>query len=318
MAGINRRISPLLVAVIFYTSISAIFILLYFPFATDPPATRTRQPSDAVAFYTQAYAPPVAQSEKERAREEEYVSVARQMAKALRVEETVRGFVDEYHLQGKRVLDVGSGRGYLQDLVADYVGLDISPSAGRFYHKPFVVASATEMPFKDRQFDAIWTVWVLEHIPNPESALREMRRVVRPGGVILLMPAWFCPSWAAQGYGVRPYSDLGLGGKAIKAGLWIRSSPLFLFASTIPIRALRYSAAKVSGRPTSFHYSRLTPNYETYWVPDSDAVNSMDPFEAALWFESRGDKCLNCRSGFRKMVDSPQYIVIRVGEPAGS
>lgn len=301
-------------AIIFYASIDTILILLHFPYATDPPATRARQPVDAVAFYTQAYAAPVAQSEKERAREEEYVSVGRKAAKALRIEETVKGFADQYHLQGKKVLDVGSGRGYLQDMVDDYVGLDISPSAGRFYHKPFVVASATEMPFKDRQFDAVWTVWVLEHIPNPESALREIRRVVKPGGVILLMPAWFCTSWAAQGYEVRPYSDFGLAGKTIKASLWIRSSPRFFLAYNVPIRALRYAAARVSGGPTSYHYSRLTPNYETYWVPDSDAVNSLDPFEAALWFESRGDKCLNCPSGFGNLTYYSQYIVIRVGE----
>ena len=57
-----------------------------------------------------------------------------------------REVVQKYGLSDKRVLDVGSGDGSLQDLVTDYTGLDISESARRFYHKPFVAASATSMP----------------------------------------------------------------------------------------------------------------------------------------------------------------------------
>jgi len=35
-------------------------------------------------------------------------------------------------------------------------------------------------------------------------------------------------------------------------------------------------------------------NFSKYWVADSDVVNSIDRFEALLWFRSRGDECLNC------------------------
>src|SRR5262245_45610247 len=49
-------------------------------------------------------------------------------------------------------------------------------TAARHYHKRFVHGTATAMPFEENTFDAIWTVWVLEHIPNPETALSEMRR----------------------------------------------------------------------------------------------------------------------------------------------
>jgi len=191
------------------------------------------------------------------------------------------------------------------------MGLDISPAAARFFHKPFVLASATAMPFKDGEFDAIWSIWVLEHVPNPESALREMRRVVKPGGVILLAPAWFCTSWAADGYPVRPYSDFGLGGRITKASLVLRASPAFALFYTVPIRVMRQTASIVGTSPTAFHYTRLKPNYEKYWMPDSDAVNSMDPLEAALWFESRGDRCLTCPGGFGNILDAPEWLVIR-------
>jgi len=71
-------------------------------------------------------------------------------------------------------------------------------------------------------------------------------------------------------------------------------SSAFRATHVIPTRILRLAASKLG--PTRFHYTRLNPNYETYWTADSDAVNSMDRFEAALWFISRGDECLNCGS----------------------
>ena len=75
-------------------------------------------------------------------------------------------FVRVHHLEKARVLDVGSGSGYLQDAVEDYTGIDISRSVASHYHKRFVAGTATAMPFKDHEFDAAWSIWVLEHIPE--------------------------------------------------------------------------------------------------------------------------------------------------------
>ena len=46
-------------------------------------------------------------------------------------------------LQGGRVLEVGCGTGLLQDLVANYVGVDLASSSAAFMRKPFGVCSAT-------------------------------------------------------------------------------------------------------------------------------------------------------------------------------
>jgi hypothetical protein len=64
--------------------------------------------------------------------------------------------------------------------------------------------------------------------------------------------------------------------------------------------------------PTRLRYRRLTPNYEKYWIGDSDAVNSIDIHEAMLWFLGRGDECLNCdfASLFMPAVSMP--LIIRV------
>jgi SAM-dependent methyltransferase len=313
----RRRLSPARLCILLYGVLLILDVLVCFPYATDPQTSNAAAGQGSQRFYEQAYSPSAALSREEQEKEEVYVRVASLAAERADIKGMIKRFVEDYHLQDKRVLDVGAGRGYLQDMVGDYTGLDIAPTARRYFHKPFVLASATAMPFKDSEFDAIWTVWVLEHIPNPESALREMRRVVKPGGVILLAPAWFCPPWAADGYEVRPYSDFGLAGRFTKASIPIRSTALWQLLQVLPARFLRYAGSRMEGAPSRFHYWRLSPNYDQYWVPDSDAVNSMDPYEALLWFTTRGDKCLNCPAGVRDLTRTPERLVIRV-KPAGS
>ena len=281
-------------------------ILVHFPYHRDA-VSAPRHLEKSVAYYDSVYQAPVTGDE-----DDVYVQMAKSWAAASHVEDKVRSFVDQYGLQNKRVLDVGAGRGYLQDIVPDYTGLDISPSARRYFHKPFVEASATEMPFRDDEFDAIWTVWVLEHVPSPESALNEMRRVVKDGGLLFLRPAWNCTSWAAEGYDVRPYSDFGWRGKATKASLRIQESPLFQMTFTFPDRIIR-SLALREGTPTAFHYQALEPNFAHYWQPDGDAVNSMDAYEAYIWFLSRGDECLNCEGGLREILTPARWpMILRV------
>jgi len=283
------------------------FVAFYFPYATDaePSAAET---AATIAFYQREYAAPTSGDPKDL-----YVSAAAEAAQALHVEQNLRGFIAQNRLQNGKVLEVGAGQGSLQDLVDDYTGLDISPTARRFFHKPFVLGSATALPFPDDRFDATWSIFVLEHIPTPEQALREMRRVTRDGGYIYLYPAWSCSSWKADGYEVRPYSDFNLTSKLVKASIPIRSSNLYHALYTAPIRVLRFLSYAVSSLPTRLHYSRLTPNYEKYWMGDSDAASSIDRYEALLWFESRGDQCVNCRrspfGSITESVSDPRLII---------
>lgn len=198
----------------------------------------------------------------------------------------------------------------MQDEVNDYTGLEISSTARRFYHKRFVHASATLMPLGDSEFDAAWTIWVLEHVPNPEAALLEMRRVIKDGGVLFLAPQWNCTPWAAEGYPVRPFRNFSWGGRLIKASIPIQNS-LWTFSRPV-IRLALFARWKTTGRPTTFHYRRLTPNYTHYWMADSDAVNSIDQYETALWFLSRGDECLNCKGFPSDLSPVTEPLLIRI------
>ena len=285
-----------------------LLILLHFPYSVDEPLTdadleQTRN------YYADAYSPTATAPEAEPSEyETRYLEVATRAANHFDIEGKVQHFADKYELQNKRVLDIGSGRGYLQDIVDDYTGLDISNSVSRFYHKEFVLGSATAMPFAENTFDGAWSIWVQEHVPNPEQFLLETRRVVKDGGVIYLHTAWNCAPWAGQGYEVRPYADFPMSGKIVKATIPIQAFTRSLVA--VPTRAIRRISSLFG--PTTLHYRRLEPNYETYWKADSDAVNDIDAHEAMLWFTSRGDECLSCEEEGGSILMPPLPLVIRV------
>ena len=305
-----RMLTELLVeALLIGLVVAGALILVYFPYSSDAGLSE-QEMQKTRDYYAEAYkAPP--KEEPDTPQSERYVKIATDAANEVNVDGLVRSFVADYGLAGKHVLEVGSGRGNLQDLVEDYTGLDISSSVSRFYHKPFVLGSATAMPFPDNSFDAVWTVWVLEHIPAPEQTLREIRRVVKPGGYIFMMPAWNVTPFVANGYHVRPYSDFSIEGKAIKASIMPWS--YFYILAQGAIRPARYQWWKLAGGPTTFRYRRLDPNYETYWEPDSDAINSLDRFETALWFTSRGDSWLNQTSEDMGELAGP--VVLQVNKP---
>ncbi len=105
---------------------------------------------------------------------------------------------------GARILEAGSGSGVLARLIAPrvaprgaVVGMDVSPDmafAAREYlvadptgAVEFVVASAETMPFSDGAFDASFAARLLLHVPDPSAVLRQLVRVTRPGGRVVVM-----------------------------------------------------------------------------------------------------------------------------------
>jgi SAM-dependent methyltransferase len=116
--------------------------------------------------------------------------------------------------EGGVIADVGCSTGYLlEDLRRAYpsatlVGLDLVAAGLHKAHRlvpsaSLLLADVTALPFADASVDAIVSANVLEHVPDDEAALRELRRVLRPGArAALIVPA---------GPGLYDYYDKLLG-----------------------------------------------------------------------------------------------------------
>lgn len=92
------------------------------------------------------------------------------------------------------VLDLGCGRGgVVEELwgqAAGWVGVDPDRASlveHRLAHLPRAAAGAETLPFPDGTFDLVTCSWVLEHLPEPERALREVARVLTPGGSFVFL-----------------------------------------------------------------------------------------------------------------------------------
>lgn len=97
---------------------------------------------------------------------------------------------------GVSVLDVGCGKGaYIHNLLMDvsgakYTAVDISTKVMSFIKDTAVErkeGSLTEIPYPDDTFDFTYTTEALEHAVDIESAVRELCRVTRPGGEVLIL-----------------------------------------------------------------------------------------------------------------------------------
>jgi len=115
--------------------------------------------------------------------------------------ERLRRFAVHFRLRpGARALDVGCGSGRLVPLILEAVGaggslveLDFAPGmvdlARRKTGDPrvtFRVGDAHDLPFPDSDFDTVIALALLPHLDNRGKALREFRRVLKPGGLLII------------------------------------------------------------------------------------------------------------------------------------
>ena len=120
-------------------------------------------------------------------------------------------------LDRRRVLEIGCGRGELAcrslagaEAPARYVAADFAPSAVTFGRSRaaalapgalhWIVADIQRIPLAGA-FDTVISCETIEHLPDPVGALRELRRVLRPGGrLFLTTPNYMGPFGLYRGY----------------------------------------------------------------------------------------------------------------------
>lgn len=120
--------------------------------------------------------------------------------------------------RGERILDLAAGTGTssmafvpsgAQVVAADFSRGMIAEGRRRHGDVPnleFVQADATDLPFADGEFDAVTMSFGLRNVNDPRRALRELRRVTRPGGRIVVCEFSHPPSPVFDGL-YRFYND---------------------------------------------------------------------------------------------------------------
>ncbi len=220
--------------------------------------------------------------------------------------------LDRHGGRNGKWLEVGCGRGLLQDVVDDYTGVDLSSTVETFLHKPFCCASAEALPFDNETFDGVWSYAVLEHVHDPEETLLEIRRILKSGGILFLAPAWQCRPWASCDYAWKHWRDLSFSERIRKLVIPVRESVLFRSFSVFPRRLLHLLMCFGKSYPIRFFARPMKPNYSDYKVIDADARHHMDPYDAILWFRSRGDRVLSHHGWIRQYFVRAGVLVIQI------
>jgi SAM-dependent methyltransferase len=152
-----------------------------------------------------------------------------------------------------RVLDIGCGAGSVAKAVKrerpdlEVLGCDVSRSALAVAEASpegveFRVAPAEQLPFGDGEFDFVWIFDVLEHVEKPELVLREVARVLKPGGgfhIVLPLEGQPRTLYRLVGCGTRWTAKVRHGGH-IQIFSAERFSGLAAFCG-VPVTATRWS-----------------------------------------------------------------------------
>lgn len=163
---------------------------------------------------------------------------------------------------GQRILDAGAGEFQYRRFCThlNYVSQDFAQYDGKGdgvglqmgewkYPQLDIVSDITAIPEPDGAFDAIMCIEVLEHVPNPILALRELARLLKPNGILILTAPFcalthFAPFFYHTGYTRYFYehwlTELGLeveemqcNGMGIFLSTWLKSCAAYLQLSKV-------------------------------------------------------------------------------------
>ena len=193
------------------------------------------------------------------------------------VAEIVRQVKDTYKMN---FLEVGCGSGRMYESFAasisgfDYTGIEMSDEVIavnklKFPEAHWLSGSVYDLPFNDNSFTTVFSNYVIEHLVFPEQGIREMLRVLKPGGQLYLVFPDFTISKRF------PSQELGLGGgeetakEKLKKGLLLNAL-MSLFDSRVRLPAAL--ARTANGADFIINLSPRCLKYPKLVYADIDAV----------------------------------------------
>jgi ubiquinone/menaquinone biosynthesis C-methylase UbiE len=170
---------------------------------------------------------------------------------------------------GAQWLDIGCGTGAFSELILrrrspqSIVGIDpssaqIDYARKKFPDLTFEIADSMDMPFGDNAFDVVASALVFHFIPDRGRAFAEMKRVLKPGG---LVGGYTWKRTATANF--APYAAMMRG--ATQIGAEALSSPLVPEGSPEGMRASLQSAGFADIAVTEIEVTQSFLNFDTYW-----------------------------------------------------
>jgi SAM-dependent methyltransferase len=184
--------------------------------------------------------------------------------------------VEDLGLPGSaRILDAGCGSGRNMVELSRYgavSAVELSPPSVELARArdagEVVEGSVLEMPFADASFDLAASLDVIEHLDDDVGALRELRRVVAPGGALLLtVPAY---QWLWSGHDEinhhhRRYTRTSLADAGERAG-WHQARTTYFNSLLLPVAIVLRVLERLSSRPTESSLDLWVPPQPINWL----------------------------------------------------
>lgn len=158
--------------------------------------------------------------------------------------------LQQHAFNAKKILDIGCGTGALikelQQEGKEIFGVDMSKTALNFCStqgvKNLFQAQAVQLPFAEKSFDAILMLDVLEHIEDEYKVMAEIKRVLKPNGIVIIFVPCFNFLWSNQDDISRHYRRYTMSklNKLVKSNFSIIKESYFNFFLFFPILSARF------------------------------------------------------------------------------